>query len=207
MEKKNNSKKRKGNKFRRSKNKSDKTEEEIRVDMIAALMVKVKLSDLEINEKYEEFMDNYPKGKINKEEFILRSNDIVGEKASFSPESLFRVFDEDGNGTMDFTEYMMAANCTNLTSPEEKLNWIFNVFDEDAGGFIDTAEVEKIVVSLLKMAGNEVEQEDIDDCVQNILEAVDEDGDGEISKDEFVGNAMKLEFVHSILSKNIEEQT
>ena len=36
----------KSKKFKRSKNKSLKTEEEIRVDMITALIVKVKLSDL-----------------------------------------------------------------------------------------------------------------------------------------------------------------
>jgi Ca2+-binding EF-hand superfamily protein len=196
----------KGKKFKRSKNKSLKTEEEIRVDMITALIVKVKLSDLEINEKYEEFMETYPKGKISKEEFICKANKIVGEKGCFPPESLFRVFDEDHNGSMDFSEYMLATNCANLTSKEDKLAWIFNVFDEDAGGFIDAEEVEKIVVSLFKMAGTELEQEVVYACVKNIQEAVDVDGDGEISKEEFVENAMKIGFIHNILTNNIGEE-
>ena len=111
----------KGKKFKRSKNKSLKTEEEIHVDMITALIVKVKLSDLEINEKYEEFMETYPKGKISKEEFICKAKSIVGEKGCFPPESLFRVF-----GSMDFSEYMLATNCANLPSEEDKLAWILS---------------------------------------------------------------------------------
>ena len=75
------------------------------------------------------------------------------------------MFDEDHNGSKDFTEYMLATNCANLSSEEDKLAWIINVFDEDIGGFIDAEEVEKIVVSLFKMAGTEVEQEVVYACL------------------------------------------
>ena len=36
-------------------------------------------------------------------------------------------------------------------------------------------------------------------CVQAILEAMDEDGNGTISKEEFVNNALKIEFIRNIL--------
>ena len=128
-------------------------------------------------------MAKYPQGKITKEEFIENGFETNG---CFPPEQLFRVFDEDCNGSMDFSEYMLATNCANLTSKEDKLAWIFNVFDEDAGGFIDAEEVEKIVVSLFKMAGTGVEQEVLYACEKNIQEAIDKDGDGEISKEEML---------------------
>ena len=35
----------------------------------------------------------------------------------------FRVFDEDKSGTLDFMEFTMAINCTNLTQPEDKLRF------------------------------------------------------------------------------------
>ena len=35
--------------------------------------------------------------------------------------------------------------------------------------------------------------------VQAILEAMDEDGNGTISKEEFVNNALKIEFIRNIL--------
>ena len=114
-----------GRKFKKSKNNSDQTEDEVHTDMIAALIVKVKLSDTAINKKFEEFMEKYPKGKISKEEFInLPKN--VKESGCFPAESVFRVFDQDGNGSLDFSEYMMASNCSNLTSQENILAWIFN---------------------------------------------------------------------------------
>ena len=36
---------------------------------------------------------------------------------------LFRVFDYDNSGTMDFEEFMLASNCTSLTDPGAKLRW------------------------------------------------------------------------------------
>ena len=117
-------------------------------------------------------------------------------------ESLFRVFDEDGSGSMDFTEYMMASNCTNLTEPKEKLTWIFNVFDEDGGGSIDIDEVIKLVIGLFNMGGIETEKEVLLACVQDILEAIDVDNDGDITREEFVKNAMKSEFIKNMLEGN-----
>jgi len=31
------------------------------------------------------------------------------------------VFDEDGSGSLDFLEFTLALNCTNLSKPEDKL--------------------------------------------------------------------------------------
>ena len=81
---------------------------------------------------------------------------------------MFRVFDDDGNGTMDFQEYILALNATKqdnkilpkilmilywLGTPEEKLKWIFNVFDKDGGGSIDAKEIQWMVSGLFAMAG------------------------------------------------------
>ena len=101
------------------------------------------------------------------------------------------MFDEDGSGSMDFTEYMLADNCTNLTKPQEKLSWIFNVFDEDGGGSIDIDEVIKLVIGLTNMGGVEAEREVLLACVQDILEAIDVDRDRDITRVEIVNNAMK----------------
>ena len=43
--------------------------------------------------------------------------------------------------------------------------------------------------------------------MKNIQEAVDLDGDGEISKQEFVETAMKIGFIHNILLHNIGEES
>lgn len=38
-------------------------------------------------------------------------------------------------------------------------------------------------------------------CVQEILEAIDENNDGEITKDEFVENAMKSQFIRDLVGE------
>ena len=55
---------------------------------------------------------------------------------------MFKVFDVDRSGTMDFVEYMQARNAVNLNSAEDKLDWIFCLFDSDGGGSVDLNEIE-----------------------------------------------------------------
>jgi Ca2+-binding EF-hand superfamily protein len=52
------------------------------------------------------------------EEFVETSKQL-GDTKRCMAESLFRVFDENDSGTMDFGEFMMASNCTNVSS----INW------------------------------------------------------------------------------------
>ena len=100
---------------------------------------------------------------------------------------------------MDFLNFMLANNVTNLSTPEDKLDWIFTAFDKDGGGTIDAVEIKEIVVGLFKMAGLDEDEDLIDACVMDINKAVDADGDGEITKDEFVGNALKSRFLKNML--------
>merc|ERR1712066_337955 len=140
----------------------------------------------EFDQSNKEFQALCPGGQMTKEQFLEKSKEVLG--AGIISDSLFRVFDEDGSGYMDFGEYIMAINCTNFTEPEAKLTWIFNVFDEDGGGSIDIDEVINLVIGLFTMGGIEAEKEVLLSCVQEILEAIDESNDGESTRQEFVEN-------------------
>ena len=123
-------------------------------------------------------------------------------------EAFFRVFDEDNSGALSFYEYMMVKNAPNLDSPEEKLTWIFNAFDQDGGGSIDVDELYGIVEALFKMTGRDIDsdgiEDEIDSCVDEIIEAVDTDGDEVITKEEFVQNAMKSQFILKMVNSTQE---
>lgn len=55
------------------------------------------------------------------------------------------MFDEDSSGTLNFFEWFQASNVKNMSTIEEKLNWIFTAFDADGGGSIDPEEITEIV--------------------------------------------------------------
>ena len=92
------------------------------------------------------------------------------------------MFDYDNSGALDFAEYILALNATNLNSREDKLNWMFDVFDKDGGGTISMEEIQDLVRGLIEMAGHEVSAEDIEEASQEIMTTIDEDGDGDVTK-------------------------
>merc|ERR1712179_588392 len=101
---------------------------------------------------------------------------------------------------MDFPEYMCAINATSLSTPQDKLEWVFNIFDKDGGGTIDSNEIETMLVGLFEMSGAEVNEEDLKETCEEIMAAIDGDGDGEVTREEWVTNAMGSEFISSLLT-------
>ena len=161
---------------------------------------KTGLSEKEVKNQFEEFMKICPNGSMTKKKFIELSRAALGDQADFLSDSLFRVFDEDNSGTMDFTEYMLAINATSLESPEDKLKWMFDVFDKDGGGTISPQEIRAMLQGLFEMSGQEFDEEDLDIASKGIMDVIDVDGDGEVTKKEFIANAMKSEFIASMLT-------
>merc|ERR1712080_216057 len=68
-------------------------------------------------------------------------------------EHIFRTFDTDKNGYIDFKEFMKAINITASGTPEEKLKWTFHMYDVDGSGVVDLQEMTKIVEAIYKTDG------------------------------------------------------
>ncbi|KAG2460906.1 S-modulin-like [Polypterus senegalus] len=119
------------------------------------------LEDLKLNTKYSEeelctwyqsFLKECPSGRISKEQF----ENIY---ASFFPDAdpktyaqhVFRSFDTNGDGTLDFKEYIIALHLTSSGKTTEKLEWAFALYDVDGNGTINKKEVLEIVTAIFKM--------------------------------------------------------
>ena len=163
---------------------------------------KTNLSKEEINQKHKIFLSKYPSGFLTKQEF-LDTFEQASWKTKEIASDIFSMFDEDGSKTMDFMEYILASDAVGLDSPREKLNWIFNVFDKDGGGVIDHKEMRDVVLGLFTMAGIRIHEDILVDRLEEMLDAIDIDGDGEIEKEEFIKNAMKCEFICDIVNGDV----
>jgi len=90
--------------------------------------------------------------------------------------------DYDGNGTIDFEEFIKmmpaASRKEREENAEEEMREAFQIFDSDGNGTISANELRQIMMNL----GEKLTQEEIDDMVKE----ADLDGDGEIDYNEFV---------------------
>jgi len=87
--------------------------------------------------------------------------------------------DIDGNGTIDFREFLnMMAKKVNKSDSEEELREAFRVFDKDGNGHISANELRTVMTTL----GEKLTDEEVDEM---IFEA-DLDGDGQVNYEEFV---------------------
>ncbi|XP_061702364.1 recoverin a [Syngnathoides biaculeatus] len=121
-------------------------------ELLDELKSNTKYSETELCSWYQSFLRECPGGKISKEQF-------EGIYASFFPDAdptayarhVFRSFDTNSDGTLDFKEYIVALHLTSGGRTRQKLEWAFALYDVDGNGTISKNEILEIVRSIFNM--------------------------------------------------------
>ena len=107
----------------------------------------------------------------------------MGDMAEEEVDRIMRSVDADGNGEIEYSEWVVASINKRKLLSHEKLEAAFNLFDKDGSGTISAEEIKDV----LGVGKN------IDEKVWNdIVMEVDDNGDGEISFEEFKQMMQKL---------------
>uniref|UniRef100_H2YRY7 EF-hand domain-containing protein n=1 Tax=Ciona savignyi TaxID=51511 RepID=H2YRY7_CIOSA len=149
-------------------------------------------TEREIRLWYKSFRKDCPTGILSLEDFIKLYKDFfpTGDASVFA-EHAFRTFDTNGDGTIDFKEFMCALSVTSRGTFEEKLKWAYTMYDLDNDGHVTRKEMLEIIKAIYKMVGVEAMAKIVTDGltaqqrVDRIFSRMDRDGDEQITVDEF----------------------
>ena len=167
----------------------------------------------EIKSWYSSFKNDCPTGVLTKEKFI----DVYklffprGDAENFC-NHVFRTFDTDKNGEISFVEFLLAINVTLSGTPLEKLKYAFKLYDIDGNGIIDQGEMNRIILSIYELIGEDDLSNDTSELkytpeerTRIIFSQMDANGDGYLSEDEFVQGCEKDNELSKLLELHLLE--
>ncbi|XP_077396732.1 guanylyl cyclase-activating protein 3 [Festucalex cinctus] len=152
---------------------------------------------------YTKFMKESPSGLITLFELktMLEMNGMTEEANSYV-DQVFFTFDMDGDGYLDFVEYIAAISLLLKGEVNQKLKWYFKLFDQDGNGKIDKDELETIFKAIQDITRSyEITPEEI---VTLIYERIDVNREGELTLEEFISGAREHSDIMEMLTKMMD---
>ena len=153
--------------------------------------------EFEITRDLFKVMDKDGDGKITVSEFKEHINKVKRQPVPDETENdeyidfLMRVYDMDGNGTLEFPEFLQIdAFVTHEKKPtEEYIKQLFRALDKDNKGFISAEDIKRFCKIFKSDDDDDVHD---DSKIEELIRMLDINGDGEINYFEFITNYYKF---------------
>ncbi|CAD8128989.1 unnamed protein product [Paramecium sonneborni] len=130
-------------------------------------------------------MDSNGDGILTKEEILeTYKKHMDDETALQEVQKIMDLVDMDGQGIIDYTEFIIASMDRKKAVQKEKLKEAFYIFDKDANGSTSEQEIKEVLGSSLQ---------GIDEKYWlDMIREIDKNDDGQISYEEFCDMMMKI---------------
>jgi len=162
----------------------------------------VQMSDLEpavVHEIYNEFRRECPNGRLNKEQFskFYKAFHPNGHPQKYC-DHVFKTYDKDASGTVDFYQFVRALNITSQQDPTTKLEFAFAFYDKDYDGKINSTEMSNLIANMYNLLGED--QTHAEQTANKIFSLSDTNHDLRITKQEFIDGCLADKFLAGLLA-------
>jgi Ca2+-binding EF-hand superfamily protein len=168
--------------------KMGKKNSKLKQETVDKLISETYFTEKEIRQWHKGFLKDCPDGLLTEAGFIKIYTQFFphGDPSKFAS-LVFRVFDENNDGSIEFHEFIRALSITSRGNLDEKLAWAFRLYDVDNDGYITRTEMYNIVDAIYQMVGQQGETEEGNPTarVAKIFEQMDRDHDDKLTMEEF----------------------
>merc|ERR1712123_133623 len=146
-----------------------------------------KFTESEVKFLYRSFKQECPNGIIDEDRFkeIYENIFPLGDASKYA-HLVFHSIDTEDTGGITFGDFMEFLSVISKGSAEEKILWSFHFFDADRDGCISREEMMKASDSILCLMGHDQPSKKDLDHVDRVFTSMDRDGDGVVTKEEFI---------------------
>lgn len=152
---------------------------------------------------HKSFLIDCPNGKLDKKKLCDAYKICYpSEKREKFVNHVFRTFDTDNSGYIDFVEFLVALSITSNGHIEDKLKLAFDIYDINKNGSVDRKEMVKILTAIYDLMGKEDRSgaKDPKKRVEVIMNSLDKNHDNRITREEFIQGCMSDEVIRDLLT-------
>merc|ERR1712210_185188 len=160
----------------------------LREQDIAALSKSSGMDEAQVKEHFDAFVAEHPDGKMRPKDFReMMQKALPAKDAGKMEKHVFRIYDTNNDGYIDFTEFMLIFFIMSDGAPGEVLKSIFRMFDLNGDGTITQKEMTKLIkdmYGLLKAEDPNLAARDL--VAKSAFAEMDADQDGKVTSEEFI---------------------
>jgi len=188
-----------GKRFKRTKKK---VEFELTDEDMKYLKENTRYDEEEIREWFSGFKAVCPTGVLDRNG-ILEMYDMPMKTAIRFRDQIFRLFDKDNTGSVNFREFVLATNMSSCQSAEDKLRWAFRMYDKDGSGTIDMEEMTEIVTTFYNLEG--ASKGIAMERAETIFKQLDSNGDGSLDEEEFCKGCLEDNDFYQVIQDGVNK--